>query len=127
MPLNRRDFINRSAATGAGVALAGTAATVAAASPAQAAEEPDHGAAIGGLFGAGVDRLIPGAHLSPGACALVAMAAVFGSASRATFTFIVFAFEIVHDYNAVLPLMLVYTITAYAVFKGKVRADAEYH
>ncbi|CAG6395333.1 5'-nucleotidase C-terminal domain-containing protein [Streptomyces cocklensis] len=39
MPLNRRDFINRSAATGAGVALAGTAGAVAAAGPAQAAEQ----------------------------------------------------------------------------------------
>jgi 2',3'-cyclic-nucleotide 2'-phosphodiesterase/3'-nucleotidase len=38
MPLNRRDFINRSAATGAGVALTGTAGAVAAAGPAQAAE-----------------------------------------------------------------------------------------
>jgi len=72
------------------------------------------GAAVGALFGMGVDRLIPTAHLSPGACALVAMAAVFGSASRATFTFIVFAFEIVHDFNAVLPLMLV-SVTADAV------------
>jgi CIC family chloride channel protein len=72
------------------------------------------GAAVGGLFGAGIDRLIPGAHLSPGACALVAMAAVFGSASRATFTFIVFAFEIVHDFNSVLPLMLV-SVTADAL------------
>ena len=42
----------------------------------------------------------------PGAFALVAMAAVFGSASRATFTFIIFAFELTHDYNAILPLML---------------------
>ena len=41
-----------------------------------------------------------------GGFALVAMAAVFGSASRATFAFIVFAFEITHDYNAILPLML---------------------
>jgi 2',3'-cyclic-nucleotide 2'-phosphodiesterase / 3'-nucleotidase len=38
MPLNRRDFINRSAATGAGVALAGTAGVIAAA-PADAAEQ----------------------------------------------------------------------------------------
>jgi 2',3'-cyclic-nucleotide 2'-phosphodiesterase/3'-nucleotidase len=38
MPLNRRDFINRSAATGAGVALAGAAGAVAAA-PAEAAEQ----------------------------------------------------------------------------------------
>lgn len=67
-------------------------------------------AAMGGLFAVGVNGLIPGAHLSPGACALVAMAAVFGSASRATFAFIVFAFEIVRDYNAVLPLMLVSVI-----------------
>ncbi len=69
-------------------------------------------AAAGGLFAMGVNAVIPAAHLSPGACALVAMAAVFGSASRATFAFIVFAFEIVHDFNAVLPLMLVSVIAS---------------
>ncbi|SEF65141.1 2',3'-cyclic-nucleotide 2'-phosphodiesterase / 3'-nucleotidase [Actinacidiphila yanglinensis] len=43
MPLNRRDFINRSAATGAGVALTGAAGAVAAA-PAEAADrQPEHG------------------------------------------------------------------------------------
>ena len=63
-------------------------------------------AAMGGVFAMVVNAIFPAAHLSPGAYALVAMAAVFGAASRATFTFIVFAFEITHDYNAVLPLML---------------------
>jgi chloride channel protein, CIC family len=63
-------------------------------------------AALGGAFAIVVNRIFPSAHLSPGAYALVAMAAVFGSASRATFAFIVFAFEITHDYNAILPLML---------------------
>ena len=63
-------------------------------------------AAMGGVFAIGVNAIFPGAHLSPGAYALVAMAAVFGAASRATFAFIVFAFEITHDYNAILPLML---------------------
>src|ERR1700733_3985813 len=63
-------------------------------------------AAMGGVFAIGVNAVIPGAHLSPGAFALVAMAAVFGAASRATFAFIVFAFEITRDYNAILPLML---------------------
>jgi chloride channel protein, CIC family len=63
-------------------------------------------AALGGAFAMIVNLIIPGAHLSPGAYALVAMAAVFGAASRATFAFIVFAFEITHDYNAILPLML---------------------
>jgi 2',3'-cyclic-nucleotide 2'-phosphodiesterase/3'-nucleotidase len=45
MPLNRRDFINRSAATGAGVALAGTAGAVAApaAQAVEAAPGEGHG------------------------------------------------------------------------------------
>ena len=63
-------------------------------------------AAMGGAFAMVVNMIFPSAHLSPGAYALVAMAAVFGAASRATFTFIVFAFEITRDYNAILPLML---------------------
>ena len=63
-------------------------------------------AAMGGAFAMIVNMIFPSAHLSPGAYALIAMAAVFGSASRATFAFIVFAFEITHDYNAILPLML---------------------
>ena len=67
-------------------------------------------AALGGVFALGIDRVIPSANLSAGAFALVAMGAVFGAASRATFTFIIFAFEITRDYNSVLPLMLVSVI-----------------
>ncbi|HYL46784.1 MAG TPA: chloride channel protein [Candidatus Limnocylindrales bacterium] len=67
-------------------------------------------AALGGVFAIVMNMLIPSAHLSPGAYALVAMAAVFGAAARATFAFIVFAFEITRDYNAILPLMLVCVI-----------------
>jgi chloride channel protein, CIC family len=69
-------------------------------------------AAMGGVFALGVDSIFPGAHLSAGAFALVAMGAVFGAASRAAFTFIIFAFEITRDYNSVLPLMLVTVIAA---------------
>src|SRR5437762_14373214 len=58
-------------------------------------------------FGATGDRLFPAANLSAGAFALVAMRAVFRAASRATFSFIIFAFEITRDYNSVLPLMLI--------------------
>jgi chloride channel protein, CIC family len=67
-------------------------------------------AAMGGAFAMGIDWISPAAHLSPGAFALVAMGAVFGAASRATFAFIIFAFEITRDYNSVLPLMLVSVI-----------------
>lgn len=64
------------------------------------------GGAFGGLIGAGLDAAFPSLNLSPGAVALVAMAATFGAATRATFTSIVFAFELTRDYEAVLPLML---------------------
>jgi len=67
-------------------------------------------AALGGSFAIVLNRIFPGAHLSPAAFALVAMGAVFGAASRATFAFIIFAFEITRDYNSVLPLMLVSVI-----------------
>src|SRR5436309_2055858 len=67
-------------------------------------------AAMGGLFAMIGNHVFPSAHLSPGAFALVAMGAVFGAASRATFSFIIFAFEITRDYNSVLPLMLVAVI-----------------
>jgi CIC family chloride channel protein len=67
-------------------------------------------AGLGSAFAMIVDRLVPGASLAPGAFALVAMGAVFGAASRATFAFIIFAFELTRDYNSVLPLMLVCVI-----------------
>lgn len=68
------------------------------------------GAAMGGAFAMVFNLIVPSAHLSAGAFALVAMGAVFGAASRATFSFIIFAFEITRDYNSVLPLMLVSVI-----------------
>jgi chloride channel protein, CIC family len=67
-------------------------------------------AAMGGAYAMVINRVYPGAQLAAGAFALVAMGAVFGAASRATFTFIIFAFEITRDYNSVLPLMLVSVI-----------------
>jgi chloride channel protein, CIC family len=67
-------------------------------------------AALGSAYALLMNRAFPAAALAPGAFALVAMGAIFGAASRATFTFIIFAFEITRDYNSVLPLMLVSVI-----------------
>jgi CIC family chloride channel protein len=67
-------------------------------------------AAMGGIFAMAWNHFMPSANLPPGAFALVAMGAVFGAASRATFTFIIFAFEITRNYESVLPLMLVSVI-----------------
>jgi CIC family chloride channel protein len=63
-------------------------------------------AAFGGLLGRGAANVAPGLGVTAGAFAVVAMAATFGSATRAPFTAIVFVFELTRDYNVVLPLML---------------------
>jgi H+/Cl- antiporter ClcA/CBS domain-containing protein len=77
-------------------------------------------AAMGSAFAMVIDKGWPAANLSPGACALVAMGAVFGAASRAAFAFIIFAFEITRDYNSVLPLMIVTVIAdGIAVYYAK--------
>jgi H+/Cl- antiporter ClcA len=67
-------------------------------------------AAMGSVVAIIINHFIPSAGISPASFALVAMGAVFGAASRATFTFIIFAFEITQDYNSILPLMLVAVI-----------------
>ena len=65
---------------------------------------------ISGCFGAAIGHgavaLFPHSGISAGAFALVAMAATFGAATRATFTSIIFLFELTRDYHAILPLML---------------------
>lgn len=68
------------------------------------------GAALGGVFAYAVNALLPGAALSPAACAILAMAAFFGAAARAPFAFIIFAFEMTRTYDAILPLMLVVVV-----------------
>lgn len=67
-------------------------------------------AAMGGLYALAINSIYPSANLAPGAYALAALAAVFGAASRSTFAFIVFAFEITRNYEAVLPIMIVAVI-----------------
>jgi chloride channel protein, CIC family len=62
--------------------------------------------AFGSLLGTLINELAPALHLAPGAVALVAMAATFGASTRATFTAIVFAFELTQDYRSIIPIML---------------------
>jgi CIC family chloride channel protein len=69
------------------------------------------GAMLGGLFGQLVHQAAPAARV-PSAYALVGMAAVFGAVSRAPITAILTLFEMTHDYNAILPLMLSTVISA---------------
>jgi len=74
-------------------------------------------AAFGTLFGTGMNQVLPGPDVAPGAFALVAMAATFGASTRATFTAIVFVFELTRDYQVVVPLMIA-TVLADLVFNA---------
>jgi CIC family chloride channel protein len=62
--------------------------------------------AFGTVVGAGLNEVLPGPDVSLGAFAIVAMAATFGAATQASFTAIVFVFELTRDYDVILPLML---------------------
>ena len=81
------------------------------------------GAAVGGVFAILVNRIIPGANLSPGAFALVGMGAVFGASVRSTFAFIIFPLEITHNFISVLSLMIVGVVAsgvAYVLYRNSV-------
>jgi H+/Cl- antiporter ClcA len=59
------------------------------------------GSALGLLFGTGVVSAFPAIGVVPGVFAIAAMAAVFGTASRAPFASIVFALEVTEAYQGV--------------------------
>jgi CBS domain-containing protein len=62
------------------------------------------GAAVGGVMG----HVLPGA--SPGVWALVGLAGALGGVTRSPFTAIVFAFELTHDENSLLALLIAATV-----------------
>jgi CBS domain-containing protein len=74
-------------------------------------------ASFGTVIGAGMNHVMPGEPIALGAFAVVAMAATFGASTRATFTSIVFVFELTRDYQVILPLMLA-TVIADLVYSA---------
>jgi H+/Cl- antiporter ClcA len=64
------------------------------------------GGGLGAAFAIGAHHLFPTLVSDPAFYALVAMAAVFGGIARAPFTSIVFLFELSHNPNALLPLIV---------------------
>ena len=63
-------------------------------------------AGFGTVAGSFLNHIMPGSDIALGAFAVVAMAATFGAATRATFASMVFVFELTRDYEVVVPLML---------------------
>jgi CIC family chloride channel protein len=68
------------------------------------------GSALGLIFGTGVVAAFPNLGVVPGVFAIAAMAAVFGTASRAPFASIIFALEVTEDYQGVLPIIVTVVI-----------------
>jgi H+/Cl- antiporter ClcA/CBS domain-containing protein len=74
-------------------------------------------ASFGTVVGDGLNHVLPGPDVALGAFAVVAMAATFGASTQATFTAIVFVFELTRDYEVILPLMLA-TVIADLVYSA---------
>lgn len=64
------------------------------------------GSMLGGAYGFIVNQIFPSFTSEPGAYALAGMGAVFTGVTRAPLTAILILFELTHDYNLVLPIML---------------------
>ena len=82
------------------------------------------GAMLGGAVGYGVDALVPGLGVQPGAYALVGMGAVFAGGTWAAISAILILFELTRDYELILPMMVA-CVTSVVVAKG-LSADTIY-
>ena len=69
------------------------------------------GAMLGSSFGSILHLIFPGILVSPGAYALVGMAAVFAGAAQAPISAILILFEMTGDYKIILPLMVACVIS----------------
>jgi CIC family chloride channel protein len=68
------------------------------------------GAALGGSIGHAAARLLPFAHVDPGAYALIGMGAFFAAFLRCPVAAVLIVFETTGDYGLVLPVMLAVAI-----------------
>ena len=68
-------------------------------------------AMIGGAIGSVVHTIFPDTTATPGAYALVGMAAFFAGVSRATLTAMIILFEMTLSYNIIIPLMFACVIS----------------
>ena len=76
------------------------------------------GACMGEMIGIGFAHAFPGAHVQPGAFALVGMGVTFGVGARALLTGVVFAAEVTGGFGLLLPLLLTMAIAEIVVERG---------
>ncbi|GAB4336276.1 MAG: chloride channel protein [Calditrichia bacterium] len=81
------------------------------------------GATFGAFFGTLMNTLFPGLVASPGAYALVGMGIMIAGTTHATISALLLIFEITHNYQIILPLMLgtiVATLTARLIMRENI-------
>ncbi|MBN2182937.1 MAG: chloride channel protein [Sedimentisphaerales bacterium] len=82
------------------------------------------GAMLGGAFGTIVNYLFPSVTASPGAYALVGMAAVNGACTLAPLSAIIILFELTNEYGIILPLM--FTVVMATFISRKLSPESIY-
>jgi len=68
------------------------------------------GATLGAAFGVIANSLFPGVDINPAHFAVIGMAAIVGAGTGAVITAIVMIFEMVRDYNVIIPLIITVSI-----------------
>lgn len=68
------------------------------------------GASVGSLYGSAIGFLFHASALVPGVFAMAAMGAVFGTASRAPFTSILFVLEVTQQFQGAIPVIVTVVI-----------------
>lgn len=76
------------------------------------------GASMGEMIGIGFAHVFPGAHIQPGAFALVGMGVTFGVGARALLTGVVFAAEVTGGFELLLPLLFATAVAEIVVEHG---------
>jgi CIC family chloride channel protein len=82
------------------------------------------GASLGALYADGLAAVFPGLNLTPGAFAMVGMAAVLAGAVHAPLTAVILLFEMTNDYRIILPLM--FAVLVSLVISQKLVRDSVY-
>ena len=82
------------------------------------------GAMTGVFFGGLMQSLFPALKINPGAYALVAMGGLVAATTHAPITAIIIVFELTHDYNIILPLMI--TCIVSTIISSKLSRESIY-
>jgi CIC family chloride channel protein len=82
------------------------------------------GAALGATYAVGINLIMPGLSVAPGAFAMVGMAAVLAGSVHAPLTAVILLFEMTNDYRIILPVM--FAVVVSQIFSQRLVRDSVY-